>query len=31
MPSDYKFVKEIEKFYNTQVEEMPLDVTELLS
>ncbi len=31
MPGDYKFVKEIEKFYNTQIEEMPLDVTELLS
>jgi len=31
MPNDYKFVKEIEKFYNTQIEEMPLDVTELLS
>jgi len=31
MPSDYKFIKEIEKFYNTQIEEMPLDVTELLS
>jgi len=31
MPADFKFVKEIEKFYNTQIEEMPLDVTELLS
>jgi hypothetical protein len=30
MPSDYKFIQEIEKFYNTQVEEMPLDVTDLL-
>lgn len=30
-PSDYKFIQEIEKFYNTQIEEMPLDVTDLFS
>jgi len=28
--ADAKFISEIEKFYNTQIEEMPLDVTDLL-
>lgn len=30
MPSDSKFMKEIEQFYNTAIEEMPFDVTDLL-
>ena len=30
-PSDYKFIQEVEKFYNTQIEEMPIDVTDLFS
>jgi hypothetical protein len=31
MPQDAKFLKEIEQFYNTHIEEVPLDVTDLLS
>ena len=30
-PSDSKFIKEIEQYYNTQIEEMPIDVTDLFS
>jgi translation initiation factor 4A len=29
-PSDAKFIKEIEKFYNTQIDELPLEVADLL-
>jgi len=28
-PSDYKFLQEVEKFYNTEVVEMPLDVSNI--
>jgi len=28
-PSDYKFLQEVEKYYNTEVVEMPLDVSNL--
>jgi len=31
MPQDARFLKEIESFYNTHVEEMPFNVTNLLS
>jgi hypothetical protein len=30
VPSDGKFLLEIEKFYNTKVEEMPLDITSIM-
>lgn len=30
IPTDAKFIQDVEKFYNTQIEEMPLDVTDLL-
>jgi hypothetical protein len=30
MPTDYKFIQEIEGFYDTKIEEMPFDVTDLL-
>lgn len=29
--ADYKFIKDVESFYNTQIEEMPIDVTDLFS
>lgn len=30
MPNDYRFIQEIEKYYNTELKELPLDVTDLL-
>jgi len=29
IPTDGKFLTEIEKFYNTQITEMPLDVSDI--
>lgn len=30
VPSDGKFLIEVEKFYNTKIDEMPLDISKLM-
>ena len=30
MQGDVRYLKDIEQFYNTQIEEMPLDVADLI-
>lgn len=30
VPADGKFLMEVEKFYNTKIDEMPLDISKLM-